>query len=700
MFAESLGGHLGSPIPDPETCGRWATLHKLEYSSRCYNAEETLAIACTDQLSKASEILQFSLGSDSAELGPPGHDIQVGAKILNLIPYQNGFVATLLDAYTKDRALVIRPDDVWLVILSQLNFFVNAHAELLRANFVEHDGTRSLRIVAAPANRYTVDFDELACQMTGLAEKNVVNPELRLGGTQFQRHYRRCRASHGDTQEILQRTDWVAILGRLEKLKEYGLETTAWYHLLRPASWRRSMTRKRREHRILAAHRAIQPEGSGRGEYTGWITAFMAFSKEGRCIHVGNTSWRCTSRALSAAEFWVTYANRQQYLDQDLGLVLDDTSYHHISRRAVPSGYCEVDLALDDDGEEVDCSLVAGAVGMRVSSSGDRGLSASGADDTARQGGGKDGGARFVSLGQITINKFSSLHKNLNITMSHISFVNLTHPDAEKISQKNKDVAPSRDQIRSTVRSAFQICSVCKKKSNGSGANAVQLKKCTGCLITRYCSRECQVADWRTHKQTCVDGGSPTHLKLVKRLVANDSLMFSIQLFSILALDLLNNPGNALDSCLCIAVDTNMPADPSAYIQALINGGKKDPTASFVLHIGSLEKQPAASYCTSKTREEHKQMRAGCAAVGIGDWPVVMLVFNNDGSTILEVPYPIDPQAMGEVRERRPFVVHSGLSGTVSVPMTEESIREGLNNFILMDKSNQFLLRTKSNTKS
>jgi hypothetical protein len=31
-----------------------------------------------------------------------------------------------------------------------------------------------------------------------------------------------------------EKADWVDILGRLEKLKEYGLETIAWYHLLRP----------------------------------------------------------------------------------------------------------------------------------------------------------------------------------------------------------------------------------------------------------------------------------------------------------------------------------------------------------------------------------------------------------------------------------------------------------------------------------
>ncbi|KAJ7489625.1 hypothetical protein B0H11DRAFT_2011811 [Mycena galericulata] len=277
--------------------------------------------------------------------------------------------------------------------------------------------------------------------------------------------------------------------------------------------------------------------------------------------------------------------------------------------------------------------------------------------------------------------------------MSQLSVIRLVHPDAEKISKANENITPSRDEIRSSVRSAFHRCSVCRQKPGTKG-----LKRCSGCLIPRYCSKECQVADWRTHKATCADGGSPTHLKLAKRLVANDSLMFEIQLYSILALDLVNNPANALDNCLCIAVDTNMPADPSAYFQAMLQGRTLTGSdASFVLHVRTMEKQPAASHCTPKIREDRESVSADLAKAGMGDWPVVILVFTSDGATILQVPYPIDPQAMGEARERRPSVIHSGLSGTVSLPMTEEGIREGLNNHIRMDKSNRFLLRTKSN---
>ncbi|KAK7046998.1 hypothetical protein R3P38DRAFT_3176413 [Favolaschia claudopus] len=63
-----------------------------------YNAIETLTLACPDQYSKAGEILQFSLGNESGA-DESGRNLE--AKVKNVVPNQNGFVATLLDAYTK-----------------------------------------------------------------------------------------------------------------------------------------------------------------------------------------------------------------------------------------------------------------------------------------------------------------------------------------------------------------------------------------------------------------------------------------------------------------------------------------------------------------------------------------------------------------------------------------------------------------------
>ena len=49
-----------------------------------------------------------------------------------------------------------------------------------------------------------------------------------------------------------------------------------------------------------------------------------------------------------------------------------------------------------------------------------------------------------------------------------------------------------------------QICfnNIC----NASGCLIVASKTCSRCKVARYCSRECQITDWRaTHKHSCAD---------------------------------------------------------------------------------------------------------------------------------------------------------------------------------------------------
>ncbi|KAJ7491492.1 hypothetical protein B0H11DRAFT_1673949, partial [Mycena galericulata] len=119
--------------------------------------------ACPNQFKQVDRIMQYSIGgrSDSADT------------LFKVVPNKNGFVKTVMSAYTHHYALVIRPDDVWLAIVSQFSFYVNGNAELLRANFVAHDGKKELVIGGPP------DFALLSCQMAGMIHKNVVDPDLR-----------------------------------------------------------------------------------------------------------------------------------------------------------------------------------------------------------------------------------------------------------------------------------------------------------------------------------------------------------------------------------------------------------------------------------------------------------------------------------------------------------------------------------------
>ena len=83
-----------------------------------------------------------------------------------------------MQAYNMHHNLVIRPEDVWFAILSQLSLYINKNLKELRDHFVSHKGKKEL-IVKTIGTRFTVDFGYLAKQMTILIGRNVVDPKLR-----------------------------------------------------------------------------------------------------------------------------------------------------------------------------------------------------------------------------------------------------------------------------------------------------------------------------------------------------------------------------------------------------------------------------------------------------------------------------------------------------------------------------------------
>lgn len=58
----------------------------------------------------------------------------------------NGLVNAIAYAYYEHIPLVIRPDDVWIAILTQLAFYTEVHAEELRDQLVAHQGKKEILI--------------------------------------------------------------------------------------------------------------------------------------------------------------------------------------------------------------------------------------------------------------------------------------------------------------------------------------------------------------------------------------------------------------------------------------------------------------------------------------------------------------------------------------------------------------------------
>ncbi|RLN76625.1 hypothetical protein DYB28_007655, partial [Aphanomyces astaci] len=83
---------------------------------------------------RCSEVIQ----SSSSSTVDGDHDDTI-------IASANGFVLGAVRAYNQHHHLILRPDDVWLAIMTQFGLFVNGHAEAVRDKLVKHkEGTQGL----------------------------------------------------------------------------------------------------------------------------------------------------------------------------------------------------------------------------------------------------------------------------------------------------------------------------------------------------------------------------------------------------------------------------------------------------------------------------------------------------------------------------------------------------------------------------
>ncbi|KIK51625.1 hypothetical protein GYMLUDRAFT_265756, partial [Collybiopsis luxurians FD-317 M1] len=346
-------------------------------------ASELLKAACHDQYQKSGEILQSSFG------GRP------------TIPAPNGFVDAVTRAYNEHHAISIRPDDVWIAILTQFNFYVNANADRLRSHFVEHEGQKELR-VEATGTRYTVDFGHLARLMTEELRENVKDSTFcdwvlptfsttTLNDTIVSsvvmmatmkkyfayEFYLRC----GIPQVTLEGTkeDWEEIVKRIAKLKEFGEEPAAWHKLLFPVLSRfvRAFDDPHSEENLkFWQHIAHYARGSGPTWLSGWITAFCVFNEDGKWI--GNPPGTKVPEPRDSIERKYSFGGTPRPLSK---LTIDDAHYHVLDTKDKPAAYAVVDVKLDDNGEIFQTMMVAGLVGMHVGDTNDLTLSESGQKD-------------------------------------------------------------------------------------------------------------------------------------------------------------------------------------------------------------------------------------------------------------------------------------------------------------------------------
>ncbi|KAJ7915397.1 hypothetical protein B0H13DRAFT_2455400 [Mycena leptocephala] len=274
----------------------------------------------------------------------------------------NGFVDTVLCAYTNHHALVIRPDDVWLAVVSQFSFYATAEGN--SCSFFDNASGKISSFaleISVESDTAQPNLTRLSRRMMRLLPKIIPDADLRdwlipnfstttltdttvscllvlSGSCSSSSPTATQTRSGGEVDHTLgacgiprvtlegERADWEMLLARLDRLKlrckDFGLPAVAWYHLLHPvlAGFVGAFDDPERvENREFWGGVVVGKEESNgsmggsknAGKLSGWITAFCAFSVEGTWLgpELNASTAADEPETLTATQFWSTYTH-------------------------------------------------------------------------------------------------------------------------------------------------------------------------------------------------------------------------------------------------------------------------------------------------------------------------------------------------------------------------------------------------------
>jgi hypothetical protein len=302
-----------------------------------------------------------------------------------IVPKKNGFAHTIIRAWQQDLHLRLRPDDVWLAILTQFSFFVNGNAKALRPICVAHEGRPELVVDVRPATVDTVDLDAVAQQLAAMVKGQLRDPNVAttllpsfttttphdravaaLAFLGAMKEYFRFGIEDGcsfpSVTLLGERSDWADILRRVAWFGTMGYEeTTAWTVRLTKvlgymvASFDSPDKADVKHFWTRAVHEAGGNMSGGIVTLSGWLTAFCWWGADGKRVQ-SYTDEELSEQGLD-----------EPGLDGYHRLTLDGVEFPVIERERVPIGVVRVPVTLYRDGEGAsEAVFLAGSMGMQV----------------------------------------------------------------------------------------------------------------------------------------------------------------------------------------------------------------------------------------------------------------------------------------------------------------------------------------------
>ncbi|GAM17474.1 hypothetical protein SAMD00019534_006490, partial [Acytostelium subglobosum LB1] len=276
----------------------------------------------------------------------------------------NSFVQSAVYAYNQHMHLVVRPDDVWLALITQFSFYVNAHSDKLRDKFVAFDDKKELEIVAN-GTLFNAPYEEMAILMTKQIADNIKDPSVRewvmpdfttttyndrvVGSFALMSTLKNyfdykfsLRCGLPKVTVMGSAADWAQVRQRAERFVEFeagGGYMRKWVDLLLPVL--DQMARSAGEGATPDTawwNRIASYVGGGSGPtwVSGWISVFMVFSAEGK---------------------WMGDTKKIKTVRTDL-----ESEWPLIDTNDIPRGFISCPLKIDDNGTIYNTDIYAGHI--------------------------------------------------------------------------------------------------------------------------------------------------------------------------------------------------------------------------------------------------------------------------------------------------------------------------------------------------
>ncbi|KAL2144063.1 hypothetical protein VTI28DRAFT_9674 [Corynascus sepedonium] len=323
------------------------------------------AVTSEDDYFRGSAPYEFF--NNSAELLLTSLSVTDFSAAPGLQPSADSFVRGAIQAWGEHLHLVVRPDEVWLTILVQMNFYMISHAEEVRSLFVDHDGQEEIfikdftwydvlaRFKDEIQKRVKTDWllDWIVPDFSTTTESDVMTANvLMMGLTKAYFKYIGKQVCGIPSVTLLgKRADWEKLLARLDKLPEFGAEPTEYAARLRPILKRfvssfdePDSPETRLFWNQIVNGRAAHICGDPPIFVSGWITGFYYWNDAGRAY--GRTNAR----------------------NLESPLTLDDIKYPVLDLSFAPVGYARAPFIMKDYGgvDEFPAYVAAGALGKQI----------------------------------------------------------------------------------------------------------------------------------------------------------------------------------------------------------------------------------------------------------------------------------------------------------------------------------------------